>query len=495
MRFNGVTMDTVYCRKFFNHITFIGIFLASVTAYPTTPSAAIITGRITDSLHNPLSGTIVRLANANLVDTTKLDGTFSFNLQVGNRVTSVSASQAAFSSIGDKVRIESNIGQTMQFRMYDYAGRLCSAIAARKLARGTNVIRFDKTELPATEGSYIMSAMAPEFYAQWKIMIVSGKMQTSVLSQRRTAQLAKSGSIADSLVISKPGYQNAIHELASVAGQDLGDIILSPFIIAIMSFNIRGPYDTGTNAWANRRDKVITVINTYHPDVIGFQELVPEYMADIVTGCPHYAFYGIGRESTGLGESSRILYRSDIWRIDSSNAGTFWYSPTPNIPGSMGWGETYPRICTHARLVNKQTGVSFYHFNSHWAYESQKAQDSTSKMLIDSMAHRRFTDVPAVVTGDFNATDANSAVVYLKQNTILPLSDTYRLLYPNAPNSGTFHNWTGTQTGDKIDYILVPQNTFTDLAAEIIHYQVNNLYPSDHFPIYAEIRFTKNPGY
>ncbi|MCZ6776458.1 MAG: endonuclease, partial [Ignavibacteria bacterium] len=52
-----------------------------------------------------------------------------------------------------------------------------------------------------------------------------------------------------------------------------------------------------------------------------------------------------------VGEYSAILYLSD--RFCADEEGTFWFSETPEIPGSRNWGNSIPRICTWMRLVEK----------------------------------------------------------------------------------------------------------------------------------------------
>jgi endonuclease/exonuclease/phosphatase family metal-dependent hydrolase len=234
------------------------------------------------------------------------------------------------------------------------------------------------------------------------------------------------------------------------------------------------------------------VLNNYRPAFIGFQELIASYIPDITSGCPGYVYYGIGRDAGGGGESCRIFYLTSDWRIDSSNAGTFWLSLTPNVPGSMSWGTGSTRICTHARFINRTTGVGFYVFNTHLDNASELARTNGIHMIADSIAARTHTEEPFVLTGDFNANESSAAVVYLKQGAANPvlMTDSYRLLYPSDPAAGTFHGFTGQGGVDKIDYIMSLKNGYKAIAAEIIKYNVNNLYPSDHFPVYADLNFT-----
>lgn len=48
------------------------------------------------------------------------------------------------------------------------------------------------------------------------------------------------------------------------------------------------------------------------------------------------------------GEYAAILYRADRFELLAS--GTFWFSGTPEVPGSTSWGNHVTRISTWARL-------------------------------------------------------------------------------------------------------------------------------------------------
>ena len=61
-------------------------------------------------------------------------------------------------------------------------------------------------------------------------------------------------------------------------------------------------------------------------------------------------------------------------------------------------------------------------------------------------------------------------------------------LIGDARNVGTFNGFSGRTDGAKIDYIFVEPETRV-LQAEIIRDHDDGRYPSDHFPVSAEIVF------
>ncbi len=133
--------------------------------------------------------------------------------------------------------------------------------------------------------------------------------------------------------------------------------------IRVMTFNIRvGTAPDGENRWQNRRSLVIDVIEKNHPDLLGLQEALRFQIDALLEALPEYAEIGQGRDDGQMkGEYSAILYRRDRFQVQAQD--TFWFSDSPNEPGSMTWGNHYPRICTWARFLDTESGFRFYHFN------------------------------------------------------------------------------------------------------------------------------------
>ena len=56
-----------------------------------------------------------------------------------------------------------------------------------------------------------------------------------------------------------------------------------------------------------------------------------------------------------------------------------------------------------------------------------------------------------LVTGDFNAGEETAEVEIMRSAGFV---DTFRMLYPNETNVGTFHGFSGNPGADKIDYVF-----------------------------------------
>jgi len=267
--------------------------------------------------------------------------------------------------------------------------------------------------------------------------------------------------------------------------------------LEIMSFNIRyGTANDGDNHWEKRKELVFDVLREERPDVAGLQEALRFQIDQIRQALPVYQEIGVGREDgKEKGEYSVILYRQD--RFQAEESGTFWFSDTPEVAGSRHWGNACVRICSWARLIEKTSGRAFYIYNLHLDHQSQPSREKSVQLLSRRIRQRKHPD-PVIVTGDFNAEEDNPAVLYLKgshafageagnqNSSTVVLRDSFRVLHPEVGGVGTFHGFEGRSGVGKIDYIFVSPEVQVR-GAEIVHMQKNGRYPSDHFPVMAQI--------
>jgi endonuclease/exonuclease/phosphatase family metal-dependent hydrolase len=282
-----------------------------------------------------------------------------------------------------------------------------------------------------------------------------------------------------------------------------------PAQIRVMSFNIRyGTASDGDNAWSLRRDLAFRVVREFAPEVLGVQEALRFQLDEIAQELPGYVVIGVGRDD-GIeqGEYSAILY--DRQRFELLIHGTFWLSDTPEVPGSMSWGNRITRIATWARFRDRAADAStFYVFNTHWDHESQPSRERSAALILERIRARSHPDDPVLLMGDFNAGEDNPAFRALladadSRGARLPnaragtaaapsLYDTFRAVHPNARETGTFNSFRGDRTGDRIDAILASPEWAT-VSASIVLFNEGGRYPSDHFPVTATLRLRSGP--
>jgi endonuclease/exonuclease/phosphatase family metal-dependent hydrolase len=271
--------------------------------------------------------------------------------------------------------------------------------------------------------------------------------------------------------------------------------------LSVMTFNIRyGTANDGENRWTNRRDMVFALLRAENPDLIGLQEALRFQVDEILAAVPGYAAVGVGRDDgKAAGEMSAILYRTSRFYVASS--GTFWFSDTPETPGSKSWGNRITRISTWARFVEGD-GRAFTHYNLHLDHESQPSREKSTALLLERIQARAVPAEPVVVTGDFNTGESNAALPVLvgpggpaavpaAGAAPPPFIDTFRALHRDETEVGSFTAFKfGETKGDKIDYVLVQPGT-TVLSSGIIRTSQNGRYPSDHFPVVARVELPK----
>ncbi len=261
--------------------------------------------------------------------------------------------------------------------------------------------------------------------------------------------------------------------------------------VKVMSFNIRfGTAKDGADAWPYRRRLVVGLLERQDCDFVGMQEALGMQVRELRDALPQYHHVGPLQEGAGShGQATPILYKHARWR--AAESGTFWYSDTPAEPGSKSWGNRLPRVCTWARFVEKASGRAVYVFNSHLDHLSRRSRRKSTELLARRIADA-VRDAPAVVTGDFNAVAADPAVAYLTGGPPAPvkLTDTYPSQAGRGKLTGTYHRFTGHGLFGKIDFIFVSPAAIVR-SAEILRDHEAGRYPSDHFPLTAEVTFPR----
>jgi endonuclease/exonuclease/phosphatase family metal-dependent hydrolase len=260
--------------------------------------------------------------------------------------------------------------------------------------------------------------------------------------------------------------------------------LAGPGDVSVMSFNIRyGTARDGDNAWPNRRAQVIEVIARHQPDILGVQEALEFQLEEIQARLPGYGRTGVGRDDgRAAGEFSAVLYRKD--RYEVRDQGTFWFSPEPETPGSTGWGNNITRICSWARMYDRELNQALYVYNLHLDHESAPSRQRSVELLAQRIAAREPAD-RVIVMGDFNAGEAQEPIRYLLRH--VPLIDTFRTIHPDASGVGTYHGFTGRTDGEKIDHILIGSG-WSVRSAGIDRSHAAGRFPSDHFPVVAVVR-------
>ena len=258
----------------------------------------------------------------------------------------------------------------------------------------------------------------------------------------------------------------------------------APCTLRIMSFNIRAGGVNGNTIY-DRMTIGLSQIFEIMPDSFGLQEATNVWMVGLDERLTMYDWVGCEINSGGdvllRGYANPIFYLKDKFKLLDS--GYFWLSDTPNVP-SIGPDASMPRLCTWAKLKNRLTGQVYVHVNTHFDHVAEQARVQAG-ILVSAFIEEHFSDVPVVFTADMNTTEKGDAYATMTQD----LTDT-RFAAKDCAAFGTFHG--GHDPNQKADYYIdfvLCSDDFDAAVYRTVTKGFNNRFTSDHFPIYADLRY------
>lgn len=249
------------------------------------------------------------------------------------------------------------------------------------------------------------------------------------------------------------------------------------------TFNLRydNAGDTG-NLWKDRAPVAAALIRFHKFDIVGTQEGLRNQLYDLQNSLPEYDWYGLARDDAKTkGEHSAIFFRKDKFtKVDS---GDFWLSQTPDKPG-FGWDARNNRICTWLKLKENKTKKLFYVFNVHYDHRGVEARRESSKLILAKIKAIAGNQ-PVILTGDFNGNHQSEWYLAIKDSGVL--SDVLWQVERPYINNGSFNSFkTNNPSKDIIDHIFVSKH-FKATRYGILTDTYHGKFPSDHYPVLAEV--------
>jgi endonuclease/exonuclease/phosphatase family metal-dependent hydrolase len=260
----------------------------------------------------------------------------------------------------------------------------------------------------------------------------------------------------------------------------------APPPLRVLSFNIRLDNGLdGDNGWSHRAPGVQGMLPFYHVDLAGMQEVLPNQLQDLAGALPEYGWFGHGRNPDRGGEACPIFYRKE--RLELLAAETFQLSPTPEVPGSMGWDAKYPRTATWARLRDRATGTTFVFLNTHLDSVGPQAREEGARLILSRLPAIA-GGAPVLLGGDFNSRpDGRPHALVAEAGLRDARQASRRRVYP-FPETGTSTGFgVPPRAHGTIDYIFAGP-AIEVLAFGVITENWDLLYPSDHRPVIAEVQ-------
>jgi endonuclease/exonuclease/phosphatase family metal-dependent hydrolase len=252
--------------------------------------------------------------------------------------------------------------------------------------------------------------------------------------------------------------------------------------LRVMTYNVRFATDTPPNAWPDRLPMMKQLIRRQSPDVLGVQEPVWRQIRDLDGALPEYDWVGMGCLGGTRSGFTAIFYRKD--RLELLDFGYFWLSDTPDVIGSSTWGNEDVRMVTWSKLRDRRDGRVFYQVNTHFDNYSENARVKSARLVLGRV--RAFeAGIPVLLTGDFNAATKTRPYAILTGPDAF--TDTWPTARRRGPQYGTFGGWRSpVPGGDRIDWILA-RGEIDTLWTAVDSYEGDGQYPSDHFPVIADI--------
>lgn len=254
--------------------------------------------------------------------------------------------------------------------------------------------------------------------------------------------------------------------------------------LAVMTFNVRldAPSDS-VNNWKYRKDNVCKMITYYQPDLLGMQEVRHNQMEDLKKGLPQYTALGVGRDDgKEEGEYCPVFFRTDHFTL--VDYGNFSLSEHPETIGIKGWDASYNRITTWVILKEKSSGKKIVYFNTHLDNDGKIARKEGVQLILKKIKEVA-SDLPAIITGDFNCEPDEEPLQMLERSGMQNTSKTAAIVY--GP-SWSYHDFYRL-TPDKrvlIDYVFVTGDAKVD-RYRVVQDKPDNGFLSDHCPVLVDL--------
>lgn len=245
--------------------------------------------------------------------------------------------------------------------------------------------------------------------------------------------------------------------------------------LCVATFNIRnGLGCDGRHSWPLRRRSTAATIARLDADAVGLQEVYGWQLRYLLRHLDGYEARGEGRSRRRGGEACPVLARRS--RLEVTDHWTRWFGPHPDRPGSRLPQASFPRLATWVRARDRTTGRAVEVVNTHLDEHRAANRVAGAAQLAGWLAPER----PTILLGDLNTTEDDG-----------PVFDQFRraglrsVLPPAAP--GTTHQFRGGTGGRRIDHVLVSSH-WEVLGAAVVSDHPGGPYPSDHWPVRAELR-------
>lgn len=256
--------------------------------------------------------------------------------------------------------------------------------------------------------------------------------------------------------------------------------------VNIMSFNIRSMNMTENkdeNIWENRRDACCAMVNYHRPVMMGMQECTKIQRDYIKSRCRGYESLGRSKSSDSNDEQTAVFYLKDS--IAVIDWGTFWLTDTPDQVSKLD-GHYHYRTATWVKALHKSSDSVFYHINTHLDNCGNDFRSVELQVVLDFIKNN-CDDYPVVMTADWNEHDEHSVF-----NEMYKTFMNARFTANSTDIGATFNNFGADTDFLRIDHIFYKGFASCSRFAADRQPWSGHTYISDHYPVYAILKFKMN---
>lgn len=256
-----------------------------------------------------------------------------------------------------------------------------------------------------------------------------------------------------------------------------------PVELRVGTFNCRvSTMDEGDNSWNNRKTRLLSSIKNNDYDILGVQEcdgVVQSYLDANLSGytCEFFDPY------QGTNKAHGLIYKTSDYELSDWN--TFWLSDegakSTKVPDNDETADaTYTRGGCSAILTHKSTGAKVFVMVIHGCLGDKKYET-----VYEAVEKEQNPDgYPSFFIGDMNASPGDAASVTYREYWF----DAYQRAADVTGPSGTFNGFNVSKDPtQRVDYIYYRGEVdVDDYVCDNTKY--DGFYPSDHCPVYADVK-------
>ena len=255
----------------------------------------------------------------------------------------------------------------------------------------------------------------------------------------------------------------------------------------VMTSNIWGCYFG--NPAEERIDAVEATLRRYDADVIGIQEMCPEWYRNDIAGRLKDKYNFVGGFD---GNHSPLFFKKYLF--DIVEMGWMRYSRVFDISKSATWAVLETRD-QHKRIAVFNTHM----FWNNMISDDEERRESNAMELLDKMKamKAKYGNIPTVAFGDFNSTADGLAMKYFNKNNVFSAYELADICsevssHHGDPERGEDGCYIGKKTtNDKttsIDHVVFFKNELKVREQRVVEDQ-DILNATDHSPVYADFDF------